>query len=317
MQQVELIHLIARSAASTGDVEQFIETLAGILHGAFEESRVCILLRERDGSLALRGYAGSGAAPRDPFANSLKSGILAQALEARQNVVANDAGTRPGWPAALEDTGAELCVPLVAMGATLGAVLITHPRPNAFSGEDRALAQTACDVCALAINNVLLSEELRRATSTDSLTGAYNQRYFHVVVTQELARARRNPRPFALVLLDFRNFRQVNQLLGAAGADRVLRDASHALASQAGAHDTLFRYAGDQFALVLPETGPDRLRDVVARLHQALKQVEVKGEAGGSLALTAVSATALHPQDGATELELIRVLLARAEAAKR
>lgn len=185
-----------------------------------------------------------------------------------------------------------------------------------FSAENRALAQTACDVCALAVNNVLLSEELRRATSTDSLTGAYNQRYFHVVVTQELSRASRTQRPVALVLLDIRNFREVNQLLGPAGADRVLRDVGHALASQAGSHDTLFRYAGDQFALVLPETDANRLRDLVGRLHQALKQVEVRTEAG-SLALSAVSATALHPQDGATELELIRVLLARAQAAKK
>jgi GGDEF domain-containing protein len=108
-----------------------------------------------------------------------------------------------------------------------------HPRPGAFSDEARALAQTACDVCALAIHNVLLAEELRRATSTDSLTGAYNQRYFHVVVTQEVARARRTQKPFALVLLDIRNFHEVNQLLGPGGGDRVLRDVGQALAGQA------------------------------------------------------------------------------------
>lgn len=316
MHPAELVNLIARSAASTGDPEQFLETLAGILHGAFKEGRVSILLRERDGRLDLRGSAGTGAAPGDRFAESQKTGIIAEALEARQGVVAGDAGTRPGWPAALDNTGSELCLPLISMGTTLGVVLFTHPRPNAFSAEARALAQTACDVGALAIHNMLLAEELRRVTSTDSLTGAYNQRYFHVVVTQEVARTRRTHQPFALVLLDIRNFREVNRLLGPAGADRVLRDVSQALAGQIGGQDTLFRYAGDRFALVLPESGPERLRDVVARLLKALKQVEVKVEAG-SLALTAVSATALHPQDGETELDLIRVLQARAEAAKK
>jgi diguanylate cyclase (GGDEF)-like protein len=316
MHQVEFINLIARSAASCGDPEQFLETLAGILRGAFEGSRVSILLRERDGSLALRGHAGAGPAPTERFGESQKSGILAEALEARQSVVANDAGTRPGWPAALEDTGSELCLPLISMGATLGVVLVSHPRPGAFSDDARALAQTACDVCALAIHNLLLAEELRRATSIDSLTGAYNQRYFHVVVTQEVTRARRTQKSFALVLLDIHNFREVNQRLGPAGADRVLRDVSQALARQLGAQDTLFRYAGDRFALVLPEAGPKRLRGVVARLHKALGQVEVKVEAG-SLALTAVFSTALHPKDGATELELMRTLQARAEAAKK
>jgi diguanylate cyclase (GGDEF)-like protein len=316
MHQVELINLISRSGAGSGDMEQFLETLAGVLGSAFEESRVCILLRERDGRLALRGYAGSEATPAERFAESQTSGILAQALEARQNVVANDAGTRPGWPAALAETGSELGLPLISMGTTLGAVLIAHPRPDAFAAEDRLLAQTLCDVCALAIHNLLLTEDLRRATSTDSLSGAYNQRYFHVVVSQELARARRTQKPFALVLLDIRAFSEVNRLLGSAEADRVLREVGQALASQASGHDTLFRYAGDRFALVLPQTGPERLQDVVARLHHALQQVEVKMEAG-SLPLTAVAATALHPQDGATELELIRALLARAEAAKQ
>src|SRR5574341_227922 len=316
MHPAELINLIARSAASTGDAEQFLETLAGILQAGFEESRVAILLRERDGSLALRACAGAGAVPGDCFAESQKAGVIAEALEARQGVLANDAGTRPGWPAAMENTGSELCLPLISMGATLGVVVVSHPRPGAFSDDARALAQTACDVCALAIQNVLLAEELRRATSTDFLTRAYNQRYFHVVVTQELARARRTQQPFALVLLDIRNFREVNQLLGPGGADRVLRDVSQALAAQAGGQDTLFRYAGDRFALVLPGTGAERARDVVARLHQALRQVEVKVDAG-SLALTAVAATALHPDDGATELELMRTLQARADAAKK
>ena len=342
MHPAELINLIARSAASTGDAEQFLETLAGILQSAFEESRVSILLRERDGSLALRACAGwedrdphvsaqkqgapqhgvgypraeAGARPGDCFAESQKAGLIAEALEARQGVVANDAGTRPGWPAALKGTGSEICLPLISMGATLGVVVISHPRPGAFPDEARALAQTACDVCALAIHNVLLAEELRRATSTDSLTGAYNQRYFHVVVTQEVARARRTQQPFALVLLDIRNFSEVNRLLGPGGADRVLRDVGQALAGQAGGQDTLFRYAGDRFALVLPATDAERARKVVARLHQALQQVEVRVDAG-SLALTAISATALHPQDGATELELMRTLQARAEAAKK
>jgi diguanylate cyclase (GGDEF)-like protein len=316
MHQVELINLIARSAASCGEVEQFIENVAEVLLSAFEESRVCILLRERDGSLALRGYAGSEAAPTGRFAESQASGILAQALEARQNVVANDAGTRPGWPAALDDTGSELGLPLISMGATLGAVVISHPRADAFSTEDRALAQAVCDVSALAIHNLLLTEDLRRATSIDSLSGAYNQRYFHVVVSQELARARRTQQPFALVLLDIRDFSEMSRLLGAAGADRILRDVGQALGSQAAGHDTLFRYSGERFALVLPGTGPERLQDVVTRLHRALQQVEVKGEAG-SLPLTAAATTALHPQDGATELELIRALLARAEAAKK
>ena len=80
------------------------------------------------------------------------------------------------------------------MGTTLGLVLITHPRPNAFDPDDRALAQAASDVCALAIHNLLLAEDLRRVTSTDSLTGAYNRQFFEATLQHEIGRCSRQRR---------------------------------------------------------------------------------------------------------------------------
>ena len=62
-------------------------------------------------------------------------------------------------------------VPLLSLGETLGMIVLTHTRPKAFTPEDRSVAQAMADVCATAIRNVQLADELRRVTNTDGLTG--------------------------------------------------------------------------------------------------------------------------------------------------
>src|SRR5206468_9566211 len=114
--------------------------------------------------------------------------------------------------------------------------------------------QAAGDVCATAIKNVQLAEELRRVANTDSLTGVYNQRYFHIAVVHEISRAKRFEKQFSIIMFDLQNFRQVNQTHGFDAGDDLLRAVGHLLASTVRGIDTVCRYSADRFALILPET---------------------------------------------------------------
>ncbi|MBI2677502.1 MAG: GAF domain-containing protein [Candidatus Koribacter versatilis] len=315
MRQIELINLIARSATAANEIEQFLTNLSDLTYDTFEGTDVCILLRGSDGKLALRARAGAHEHHGVDFSASERGGIIAKALSARSNVVVHDVTTQPDWPVAIPGAGSELCVPLVSFGETLGVVLITHERPQFFTTDDRAIAQAASDVCATAIKNVQLSEELRRVTSTDSLTGVFNQRYFHTVVAQEVTRAKRYGKGFALAMLDLKDFRQVNAALGFDEGDNVLRQAAQAIKGQVRSIDTVCRYAGDRFALVMPETGKERASAVVAKVEAAITVIEYRdGKSARKVASS--SAMVQYPQDGATELELIRLLLTRVATAK-
>jgi len=315
MRQIELINLIARSATAANEIEQFLSTLADLIFDTFEGTEVCILLRSHDGRLSLRARAGAYEHAAHDFAGSERSGIIAQALSARSNVVVSEAATKPGFAVAIPGAGTELCIPLVSFGETLGVILITHEKAHFFTADDRAIAQAAADVCATAIKNVQLAEELRRVTSTDSLTGVFNQRYFHTVVAQEVTRAKRYGKGFALAMLDIRDFRQVNAALGFDEGDNVLRQAAQAVKGQVRSIDTVCRYAGDRFAIVMPETDRERAAAVVAKVESALGAIEYRD---GQTARRIVSAVASvqYPVDGATELELIRLLLNRVQTAK-
>src|SRR5204863_9712462 len=119
-------------------------------------------------------------------------GIIGQAFSTRMNAVANDVGARQNWPACFPGAGSELCVPLVSFGETLGALIVLHPSSQFFNMEDRSIAHAAADVCATAIRNVQLAEELRRITNIDAQTGLDDLRYLHVLAAQEPARSRRS-----------------------------------------------------------------------------------------------------------------------------
>ena len=316
MRQIELLNLIARSATSTGELDPLLGTLCDLIYDTFEGADACILLREADGSLTLRAYAGSSERLDADFSGSERSGIIAQAFASRTNVVANDAATRKNWAPCMEGTGSELCVPLVAFGETLGVVLVAHPQANFFSADDRAIAQAAADVGATAIKNVQLADELRRLTHTDPLTDAYNQRHFHTAVAQEVARARRYGKEFALAMLDLKGFRHANAALGFERGDDILREVAQLLRSQLRSMDVLCRYAADRFALVLPETDADRMRTVLAKIGENLARIRVPS-ADGMKPLAAAGVSVNYPQDGEAALDLTRLLLARLEEAKR
>jgi diguanylate cyclase (GGDEF)-like protein len=313
MRQIELINLIARSATAASDVEQLLSTLADLINDTFDGVDVCILLRENDGRLKLRAHAGLRHELPDNFAASERTGVIAQAFADRMNVVINDLPQRKDWPACLPGAGSELCVPLVSFGETLGALLISHPAQQFFGTDDRAIAQAAADVCATAIRNVQLAEELRRVSNTDSLTGVFNQRYFHVLVAQEAHRSRRYHKQFSLLMVELKDFHELNSTHGFDRGDQVLRELGEWLKGQLRSVDSVCRYGLDRFVMVLPETNTDRVATVIGKIQEKISRLR-SSPSGVSLAVR--YAVVSYPQDGVTDVELVRNLLARISPAR-
>lgn len=310
MRQIELINLIARSAAAANDLEQLLQNLADLIEDTFDDAEIGILLRDREGRLMLRAHAGKGEPKTESFVLSERSGILAEAFAARMNVVVNDIADRPQWPLCFAGTGSELCIPLISFGETLGALVIAHATAHFFCADDRSIAQAAADVCATAIRSVQLAEELRRITHTDSLTGLYNQRYFHVLAAEEIARSKRYHKQFSLLMIELKNFSQLNTRMGFEHGDAILRKVAQTLKIQMRGVDSICRYGPDRFVLVLPETAAERLQSVANKLKDALGKIRAE-EKPASPTVASLYASATYPADGASELELVRVLLTR------
>jgi diguanylate cyclase (GGDEF)-like protein len=120
-------------------------------------------------------------------------------------------------------------------------------------------------------------EQLRVISDTDYLTGAYNRRYFMERLHDEVERCARHGLPFSLALIDIDDFKAVNDGHGHSAGDEVLRQLALTCMSEARSIDTFARFGGEEFAMLLPQTGLsealrwlDRLRDRVAQLRVEL-----------------------------------------------
>lgn len=316
MRQIEIINLIARTAAAAHDTQQFYGMLVDLISDTFEDTRIAIVLNSREGNLSVAAFAGVPEVLSERITASRQKGILGEAFSQRSLALVNDVTARPDWPSCFPDMRSELCAPLVSLGEILGAIVLGHESPHYFSPDDRSIAQAAADVCATAARNVQLAEELRHITNIDPLTGVYNQRYFHVAVSQEIPRARRHQKEFGLMIADVRGVRQINSALGQNAGDELLRRVAKSLRSSLRNNDVLSRYEGDRFTLLLPEVSAEGLITVLAKLQHGLSTLTSplpQTEPG----IKATWASAFYPHDATTELELVKLLLGRLEKAKQ
>ena len=120
---------------------------------------------------------------------------------------------------------------------------------------------------------VELEQRLREMTRTDALTGLYNQRHFHERLREEASRALRQNRKLTMILFDLDGFKQVNDRLGHLEGDRILRAFAQSLNDNVRKEvDSAFRYGGDEFVVLMPETGGPGAMRVARRVASAAKK---------------------------------------------
>ena len=168
----------------------------------------------------------------------------------------------------------------------------------------RRLLAGLADQSDIALENLLLVSDHRYAETRDALTGMFNFRHLREHAAVELARARRHERTVAFVMLDIDGFAKVNEAVGQAGGDVVLRQWADQLRALLRECDLTCRYGADEFLLVLPETGDAQADHVLGRLRAALGEMLCEVE-GRSFALSASAGVATFPEDGAIVEELV------------
>ncbi|MEW6067053.1 MAG: CBS domain-containing protein [Nitrospirota bacterium] len=115
-------------------------------------------------------------------------------------------------------------------------------------------------------------EELKRLIITDDLTGLFNQRYFYIQLTKEIERVKRSIRPLSIFLIDIDKFKDFNDKYGHWEGDYVLKKMGEMLMKNIRDVDMAFRYGGEEFIVVLPETKLEDAMIVAERIKKAVSQ---------------------------------------------
>jgi len=126
------------------------------------------------------------------------------------------------------------------------------------------------------LQQVLIKQKIeaelnRELALIDPVTEVYNRRYLRAVFSKEISRVRRYGMELAVMMIDITGFRRVNDSLGQAGGDVVLRQIAHVIQTRVRNSDTIVRFGGDEFLLVLPDTHDVGLQTLTLRLKEAVR----------------------------------------------
>ncbi len=208
-------------------------------------------------------------------------------------------------------TASFLSVPLKLRNRTIGVLnLADKITGEVFSEEDLQLLQAIGSYVSIAIERSELyekTEELKRISITDALTGLLNRRYFQERLTEEIERSRRHRIPVSLIIVDIDNFKGYNDTFGHLGGDEILVLLGQALRNYIRAIDVAARYGGEEFTIILPQTNKEDARIIAERLCKEIERNETLQKKYSELARLTVSVgLATFPDDAETFEDLIR-----------
>jgi diguanylate cyclase (GGDEF)-like protein len=163
-------------------------------------------------------------------------------------------------------------VPLKS-GVVSGVIALASYKANAFNRSDVELLSALSQHVALTLDNIQLNETLREQARRDSMTGVYNHGYFVQELQKEAELPRKGGKYLGLIMLDLDHFKVYNDMFGHPVGDRVLVEASHVIRRHIKRTDTLGRWGGEEFAILLPDvTIPEALK-VAERIRNNMERL--------------------------------------------
>jgi two-component system, cell cycle response regulator len=175
-----------------------------------------------------------------------------------------------------------LAEPLWSAGRVIGVLSLSGEAPGRFTVQDQLLARLLANCSAPPIERA----RLRRLAMTDDLTLAYNQRYLHPRITEEIERSRRSGNPLSVLLMDLDHFKAVNDKHGHEIGDVVLRLFADRVRTLVRRVDILIRRGGEEFLLLMPATSLEHAAEAAERIRSAFAEQALSVAEGVDIAQT-------------------------------
>ena len=200
-----------------------------------------------------------------------------------------------------------LAVPLICGERILGVIegVRESAGSHAFKKSDVALLDSLSLPIASALANAVRIAEAERLSQTDDLTKLHNARYLRQFLLNEIRRARRYGSSVAALFLDLDDFKQINDEHGHLVGSHVLMEMAAVILSSIRDTDAVARYGGDEFVIVLPDTGTELAGQVAERIRQKILRHNFTGGRRLQLSLTASFGVAAFPKHASSPQQLI------------
>lgn len=271
-QETAILYEVSRTFISTLDFNALLTNILKRLTETFGYLNLAIfLVDEERKELKLCSYINYPETIRNIQIRIGSTGITGHVAATREMYYSPDVSKDPYYIPGDKEAKSEVCFPLMIGERLIGVLDVESHEIDGFTPDDIRILSTLSAQIAIALENARLYEEAKRLSLTDPLTGLPNRRSFEIMIETELRRAERYRRPFALLMMDFDNFKSYNDKFGHSAGDDILKKFSNLMKETIRDVDFLGRYGGDEFIAVLPETDANFALVVAERIRKKIE----------------------------------------------
>ena len=312
--EVAVFHELGKALTSSLQLDQVLRTIMEKIDEFLRPDTWSLLLvDEAKQELYFELAIGKGAQALKDIRIKLGQGIAGWVAQHDEVVIVPDVSKDTRFFSKVDEktkteTRSIVAVPVRFRDHCLGVIeLVNCIGPDGFHQRDLALLEALADFAAIALENARHVQRIHELTITDDCTSLYNARHLNFILETEIYRSHRYGYEFSLVFIDLDHFKKVNDSYGHLMGSKLLAEIGQVIKVHCRLIDFAFRYGGDEFVVLLPQTSKDNACVVARRVHRLIRETVWLQSESLNVRITPSVGVAAFPTDSRTKVELLHL----------
>src|ERR1700739_796189 len=311
-QELLIFHDVAKALTSSLDLDSILQTIMEKMAEYFRpDTWSLLMIDEQHNELYFAIAVGDAAEALKDVRLKVGEGIAGWVAKNGEQLIVPDVYTDPRFAKRIDEvtqweTRSIICLPLNSKHRVLGVIQLVNVDMKGFADQEIFFLQALCDYAAIAIENSRAVEKIQELTITDDCTGLYNARHLYKTLETEVYRSSRFGYEFSVLFIDLDHFKRVNDTHGHLVGSKLLAEVGMHLKRHLRLIDYAFRYGGDEFVILLPQTNKGSAMVVARRILDVFRHTAFLESDGLGLSVRASIGIATYPEDAQSTHEIIR-----------